>query len=575
MRIRAKAVLILTVSTAVIGASLVAISAIVLRSGFLALEERHALKDLERVRRACDQRLAGLGRSASDWARRDDSWRFLQGANPGFASANLSDETFAALDADVMVFLARDGSLVHERLLPRFGLELPPGAVQALRESRGAAPPPPRDAPALTRTGVIRLPGAPLLFASHPVYRSDGSGPPAGHFFIGRFLDAGRLAELGADVGFALSIVDPGTLPPGVTASVRRPGGDRLLVQGLFTDPGGAPAFAIEATQPRELFSRGAAAVRTFLALSAGVGLAVVAVSLLALHRGVLARVESLGEQVRRIGEGSGTGREVTVGGGDELSDLAAAINQMLHSLERADEALAFSERLAAVGTLASGVAHQFNNINTGLLNYAEIALARPGLDEATRGHLEQIVKGVMRSAAVTRGLLAFSGEIQQAPLPCRLDEVAAESLPMLSRELTRHAITLESRLVAVPAVRMDPALIQQVVLNLVLNAIHAVVGRPERRIEVETSADAAHVRLAVHDTGCGIAPGDLPQLFTPFFSRKGERARRGTPQERVTGTGLGLSVSYAIVKRHGGRIEAQSTEGAGSTFTVLLPRLS
>jgi signal transduction histidine kinase len=419
---------------------------------------------------------------------------------------------------------------------------------------------------------VLPFPGAPLLFAVHPVTRSDGQGPAGGWFLIGRFLDAGRLAELAADVGLELAYAPPEALAPGATEAVRLLDGARLLVQGAIADPAGATAFVVEIRESREISRRGMATIRTFLFLAIGVGAVVGASSLLLLHRGVIARIESLDEQVRRVSGSARGAPAVAIAGADEISALAGSINEMLHSLATADETLLRSERLAAVGTLAGGVAHQFNNLHTGLLAYADLVAGRPGLDETARGYLQQIVKGVQRAGMITRGLLAFSGEVQQALIPCRLDEVVAEALPLVARDLARYNIVLESRLGEVPAIPMDPALIQQVVLNLLLNAIHALIGRPERRIVVETGLAGPHVRLEVRDTGCGIAAADQPRLFTPFFTAKGEHAPRGSAQEQVTGTGLGLSVSHAIVARHSGRIEVQSREGVGSVFTVLLP---
>ena len=304
MRIRTKAILILTVSSAVLGASLLAISLTVLRAGFVSLEERHALLDMGRVRKACAQQLLALGRTARDWARWDDTWLFIQGNKPSFLAENLEDESLAALDADLMVFLSRDGTPFHVKTRPRPGFVVAREAAAMLRALDTAPTPPPRDDKSLTRTGTLPFAGAPLLYATHPVYRSDGSGPAAGQYYIGRSLDGERLAELGAEVGLRLSLRPADVLPAGSPDVVRRLDSDRLIVQGLFTDPSGAPAFVLEIGESREIYRRGTATIRTFLALFIGVGLVVVGISLLALHHGVLARVESLDEQVCRIGGG-------------------------------------------------------------------------------------------------------------------------------------------------------------------------------------------------------------------------------------------------------------------------------
>jgi PAS domain S-box-containing protein len=244
----------------------------------------------------------------------------------------------------------------------------------------------------------------------------------------------------------------------------------------------------------------------------------------------------------------------------------------------RLEQQLIRSERLAAVGTLASGLAHEFNNINVSLLGYAELALQQPGLESELRGWLERILAGAHRASAITRNLLAFTRVHQSAFGEGNLTAVVEETLDLVRIELEKAEVSLETRLREVPDIRMDAGQIGQVVLNLLLNAQHAMTGCPRRRLLVETGREGERVFARVGDSGCGIPPADLPKIFTPFFSTKGIHAEPErpeaprSPQAGVRGTGLGLSVSHTIVENHEGEIEVRSEEGSGSTFTLWLP---
>ncbi len=244
----------------------------------------------------------------------------------------------------------------------------------------------------------------------------------------------------------------------------------------------------------------------------------------------------------------------------------------------RLEQQLIRSERLAAVGTLSSGLAHEFNNINVSLLGYAELALQQPGLESELRSWLERILAGARRASAITRNLLAFTRIHQSAFGSGNLTAVVEETVDLVRIELEKADISLETTLRDVPVVRMDPGQIGQVLLNLLLNAQHAMIGRPRRRLAVETGRVGDRLFARVSDTGCGIPDEELPKIFTPFYSTKGIHAdlerpdAPRSPQAGVRGTGLGLSVSHTIVENHEGEIEVQSEEGTGSTFTLWLP---
>ena len=238
------------------------------------------------------------------------------------------------------------------------------------------------------------------------------------------------------------------------------------------------------------------------------------------------------------------------------------------------EEQLRQGQRLEAIGRLAGGVAHDFNNLLTVISGYAEVLLE--GRDRRAEPELDQIAAAAERAAILTRQLLAFSRRQVLQPRALQLNDVVEGLTPMLSR-LIGEDVELVARLApSLGAVLADPNQLEQVLVNLAVNARDAM---PEGgRLTISTAnvelddeyvahhADAAagpHVLLSVSDTGIGMDDATLPHIFEPFFTTK----------PLGLGTGLGLSTAYGIVKQSGGSMWASSEPGQGATFKVLLPR--
>ena len=223
------------------------------------------------------------------------------------------------------------------------------------------------------------------------------------------------------------------------------------------------------------------------------------------------------------------------------------------------------SEKLAAVGQLVSGVAHELNNPLTSIAGLSEFLLEQKDLGPKDRGHLRVIHEQADRAGRIVGNLLTFArkGPAEQALVD--LNDVIQRTLVLMSYDLKLKDIAIEKNLAAdLPAVLGDRHALQQVMLNLLTNAAHAAAAhRPVRppTIEVGTwSDDRVHVRVA--DSGAGIPDDAVPHLFTPFFTTK----------ELGSGTGLGLSITYSIVESHGGRIALERPVDRGAVFLVDLP---
>ncbi len=226
------------------------------------------------------------------------------------------------------------------------------------------------------------------------------------------------------------------------------------------------------------------------------------------------------------------------------------------------------SEKLAAVGQLVSGVAHELNNPLTSIAGLSEVLLEQKELGTKDRGHLRVIHEQAERAGRIVRNLLTFARQGPAERARVDLNDVIQRTVLLMRYDLTLRDIAIEKSLgQEIPAVLGDRHALQQVMLNLLTNAAHAVSQNPPERprvIRVATSFDD-RVRVRVADSGPGIADDVVPHLFTPFFTTK----------EPGHGTGLGLSISYSIIESHGGHITVERPSEGGAVFVIDLPAAS
>ncbi len=218
------------------------------------------------------------------------------------------------------------------------------------------------------------------------------------------------------------------------------------------------------------------------------------------------------------------------------------------------------SQKMDAIGQLSGGVAHDFNNILTVIQGNAAM-LQGQNLEPAEAAeHLNQISHAAERAAGLTRQLLMFARKQQMQPVRLDLNETVAQVTKMLQRILGEDIILRTEYAPALPPIFADVGMIEQIVLNLAVNARDAMVGGG--KLTIHTSLDGRQVCLHVTDNGGGIAPENLARIFEPFFTTK----------EVGKGTGLGLATVYGIVQQHHGKIDVQSEPGKGTTFSVSFP---
>ena len=248
----------------------------------------------------------------------------------------------------------------------------------------------------------------------------------------------------------------------------------------------------------------------------------------------------------------------------DEFSDLAIAINQMLHELKVRQDQLLQAGKMAAVGTLTSGVAHELNNPLNNIALTTETLIDEFGdySDESKLKMLRQLYTQVERASSTVRNLLDFTRKETPVFASLSIKDVVESTLKLVSNELNLDEV--ESCLEIppeLPRVMGNPRSLQQVFLNLFLNSIQAMPGGGKLTVRATVNEDH-QLRVDVSDTGVGIPPESLGKVFDPFFTTK----------EPGQGTGLGLSVSYGIIEKHRGRLLVDSKVGEGTTFSILLP---
>ncbi len=271
----------------------------------------------------------------------------------------------------------------------------------------------------------------------------------------------------------------------------------------------------------------------------------------------------------------------LTIGGARGLGDAAVLLSLKDNGEEsRLKREVAQATKMQAVGQLAGGVAHDFNNILTAIIGHCDLMMMRHSPGDSDYDDIQQIRTNSNRAAGLTRQLLAFSRQQTLRPQILQLPDVVSEVSNLLKR-LMGETVTLEvTHGRDQGPVRADPGQLEQVVVNLAVNARDAMLGNNARgggKLSIHTHAiSAAQVQrlgldvlpvadytvLVVADTGMGIAPEVLPKIFEPFFTTK----------EVGRGTGLGLSTVYGIVKQSGGYIFAESKPGKGATFSIYLP---
>ena len=279
----------------------------------------------------------------------------------------------------------------------------------------------------------------------------------------------------------------------------------------------------------------------------------------------IMDHIKRFAEYAQRIASGNFTPIMPMRQFRDEFTDLALAINQMILELENRGAVLVQSHKMRAVGTLTAGVAHELNNPLNNITLTAHMLLEdyEDLPDEERKDMISDVVSEAGRSKKIISNLLDFARESSSQLEPLKLDHLLEETISLASNQIKLSGIKIEFQSTDnLPRIHGDIQQLEQVFLNLILNAIDASPKGGKIQVLVLPADEPNYLAVKIIDFGAGIPEHILPSVFDPFFTTK----------SKGKGTGLGLSVSQGIVAKHGGRIRVSSTEVAGTTFTVTLP---
>ncbi len=249
----------------------------------------------------------------------------------------------------------------------------------------------------------------------------------------------------------------------------------------------------------------------------------------------------------------------------EEFLPLFRAFNRMIHELEERQEQLVQARKISAIGTFTSGIAHELNNpVNNIVLTAEAFEEDFDQLDhDEALGMIQDILAQADRASKIVRNLLDFSRSERPEMVTISICSVIDETLKLVGNQMLVSNVEAEKHIPAnFPSVHGDYKSLQQVFLNLFINAVHAMPYGGKMSIRGYLSNGDRFLRVEVSDTGIGIEPEHIPHIFDPFYTTK----------DVGKGTGLGLSVTYSILQKHGGTIEVRSEKGRGTTFTVILP---
>jgi signal transduction histidine kinase len=227
---------------------------------------------------------------------------------------------------------------------------------------------------------------------------------------------------------------------------------------------------------------------------------------------------------------------------------------------------LAHTQKFTALGELVSTTTHEFNNVLMTILNYAKIGIRHK--DAANRDKcFDKILIAANRAAKITNSILGLARNRSAGQEPTDLTQLLEDTLVLLEREMNKYRITVEKRLQPVPPAMVNGNQIQQVLLNLLINARQAMPNGGRVVVKLQHEPESDTVDLVVRDYGLGIPSEALPHIFDPFFTTK-----KGPDATGKGGTGLGLATCKDIIEAHHGRIRVESTVGKGTAFTLKLP---
>jgi len=252
----------------------------------------------------------------------------------------------------------------------------------------------------------------------------------------------------------------------------------------------------------------------------------------------------------------------------EDLEHLRSENAQLREQIGELQQRLMQAEKLSAVGALASSITHEFNNILMTVINYAKMGIRHKQAAIRDKA-FDRILSSGQRAAKITTGLLSYARNRSDRKDVLSLKMLVQDVLILIEKDLQVHRVRLETRFEGEPFAMVNAGQLQQVLLNLMINARQAMDSGGALSVSVAPGKDSQYGEIAIRDTGCGIPADKLPHIFERFYSTK------TADSQGQGGTGLGLALCKDVIEDHQGRIRVESVVGTGTTFILKLPMVA
>jgi len=615
MGLRWKTLMIIGLSLAVLVVILFLVFRYTVFRNYEQLEKQMAADHVERFMAVVSTEVMSLDSLARDWAGKNEALAFIEGDDRNFAQGLLSDASILERRLNVVFLAGASGRIVFKAAYDLVGRRRGPFSPEYseffARMSQSDA----EDRGGPSWAGIVLLPGdVPALVASSPVSGKAGETGDVGSLVVGRFLGRSEARRLAALSGFTLTVSrfngDEAAWDSECVVGGRARN-RQILVRPLDIDtvagytlldpfPGGR-RLLLAVHMPRDIYLQGLVNSFVLLASMVVMGFALAAATFLLLQRYVLSflsqsitRLRSGVRSVARDGDPSG---RIGRGPKGEFALLTDAINDMLETLEveqkrtrQREQQLVHADKLAALGTLVSGVAHEISNPNNFIVLNAPMMIdvfrnILPVLDEyhdrhgdfkigrraysELRSEIPELLSGICDGARRIDGIVTRLKDYARRDTDsfCEavdVNEVAKAAVDLLDYEISKSTRRFREEYdKSIPLIKGNSQRLEQVIVNLLQNSCQALPDT-EKGIALTTKydAEAGDVVIEVRDEGVGISPDVMPRITDPFFTTKRDSK----------GTGLGLSVSAGIVSDHGGTLHFTSEPGKITVAKAVLP---
>ncbi|VVB72970.1 Methanogenesis regulatory histidine kinase FilI [uncultured archaeon] len=576
MSIREKTLLSIVITILFLFLLIYGTSETLLLGSFANLEENLVLQNVNRAKLALSSDIDQINSTLGDWAPWNATYTFINDRNQKYIDQNLNIESLANLRLNLILFLDPSGKLVFAKAVDlQAGKELPiPPNLLSNLFSKGSL---------ICHNesdmfkGIVLLPEGPLLISSQPILTSTWQGPVRGTLIMGRYFDSEleHLSELTQLPLFSRRI-DDANLPTDFAAaqshlSIEKPvlikslSQDSIAGYALIKDVYGDPSLIIRVNMPRDIYQQGRSTIYRFYLFILFIGLSITALSLLLLDKNVLSRIGRLGLNVRNIGLCGDISPRVQVDGDDEISSLAAMINEMLDRIDRAEGELRISARLAAIGEMALMVGHDLSNPLQAIMTSVYLAkekLNKYSLQNQKDPMMQDILFALSSIEKQSNYMSEILSDLHDFTRPLNPKIVDIDILSFVKKVIAMMKIPknieVQTEIEGGLTWKGDPTMMERVLVNLINNAIQAMPDAGKLIVAVTGSEEGTV--LKIKDTGTGIPPELISKVFTPLFTTKSR------------GIGMGLVIVKRLVEAQGGSINMESVMGKGTVAIIRMP---